>query len=684
MDAAKKEFFFNDIKEIKGVGKRLSNYLKNKKIEKIKDILFNFPYSETDRSKISKLDNLEIGNINTIKVFVKKIYFPRIRNLPNKVICEDDTGKIEIIYFNSREGYLRKIFPINKQIIISGKVTFYKKKYQITNPEYVTTIENKDYVAKNIPKYSLTKGINEKKYRSISEEIIKKIPLINDWLDNDFINKHNLANWNTAIKRLHTSKDSQNNQSNSFRRIAFDEICANLLSLSKNRKRIKKIKKAKLFNEIISNDILKHLPFRLTNSQAKVLKEINKDLQSETRMFRILQGDVGSGKTIVAMLAIANTIESKYQTAIMGPTEILTRQHYEFAKNIFKKINIKIEYLSGKTELKKRKKILLDLENGEIDLLFGTHALFQKKIKFKKLGLIIIDEQHKFGVKQRSDFAKKGGDFCDVLLMSATPIPRTMMMALYGDMDISIIDEKPSNRKKIITLSKPENKTNELWPYIKKQITKGNQIFWVCPLINDSSFLDYSSVLKKYEIINKQFPNKVGLIHGSLDKDAKDNILKKFLRKEISILVSTTVIEVGVDFPNANLIIIENSNKYGLAQLHQLRGRVGRGKIQGTCILLFKNSLSKNAIKRLKILKNSDDGFYIADEDLKIRGFGDLIGYQQSGLKNFKFADPQHHEDLFNIAETFIKNIQFDLNNSKYLFLLKLFDKAEIINIKEN
>ena len=283
MNTKKKEFFFDNINRIKGVGKKTFKLSKNKKIEKIKDIIFNFPYSDTDRSKISKLDNLEIGNVNTIKVFVKKIYFPRIRNLPNKVICEDDTGKIEIIYFNSREGYLRKIFPINKQIVISGKVTFYKKKYQITNPEYVTTIENKDYVAKNIPKYSLTKGINEKKYRSISEEIIKKIPLINDWLDNDFINKHNLANWNEAIKKLHISKDSQNNQSNSFRRIAFDEICANLLSLSKNRKRIKKIKKAKSFNEIISNNILKHLPFRLTNAQAKVLKEINKDLQSENK-----------------------------------------------------------------------------------------------------------------------------------------------------------------------------------------------------------------------------------------------------------------------------------------------------------------------------------------------------------------------------------------------------------------
>ena len=680
MDAAKKEFFFNNIKEIKGVGKRLSNYLKNKKIEKIKDILFNFPYSETDRSKISKLNKLEIGKINTVKVLVKKINFPRVRNLPNKIICEDETGKLEIIYFNSREGYLRKIFPLNEWVIISGKVNFYNKKYQITNPDYVTAIEKEEYVVRNIPKYNLTKGITEKKYRSISEEIINNIPKINDWLDENFIDKYGLVNWNEAIRKLHISKDSQDNQSKSFRRIVFDEICANLLSLSKNRKRIKKYKQAKKFNEIISNDIIKKLPFELTNAQHKVLNEINYDLKDKTRMFRILQGDVGSGKTIVAMLAIANTIESKYQAAFMGPTEILTRQHYEFAKNILKNKDIKIEYLSSKTELKKRKKILTDLETGNIDLLFGTHSLFQKKIKFKKLGFIVIDEQHKFGVKQRSDFAKKGGNFCDVLLMSATPIPRTMMMALYGDMDISKIDEKPSNRKKIITLSKPENKIKELWPYIKKQIIKGNQIFWVCPLIKDSSLLDYSSVLKKFETINKKFPNNVGLIHGSLDKETKDHVLKKFLKKEISILVSTTVIEVGVDFPNANLIIIENSNKYGLAQLHQLRGRVGRGKNQGVCILLFKNSLSKNAIKRIKILKNSDDGFFIAEEDLKIRGFGDLIGYQQSGLKNFKFADPLHHKDLFNLAEIFIRKKQSEINDNKYLFLLKLFDKAEIIN----
>ncbi len=308
---------------------------------------------------------------------------------------------------------------------------------------------------------------------------------------------------------------------------------------------------------------------------------------------------------------------------------------------------------------------------------------FKKKINFKRLGLVIIDEQHKFGVKQRSDFSQKGGENCDVLLMSATPIPRTMMMSLYGDMDISKITEKPANRKKIITLSKPEKKINELWPFIEKQIKNSKQIFWVCPLIEESTFLDYSSAKKKFDLINKKFPMQVGLIYGSLKQDKKNEILNKFLNKKISILVSTTVIEVGIDFPNANLIIIENANKFGLAQLHQLRGRVGRGFDQGTCILLFNERLSKNAIKRIKILKNSDDGFYIAEEDLKLRGFGDLIGYQQSGLKNFRFADPVNHEELFKLAEKYILNVRNNFNQNKYIFLLKLFDRAEIINDEE-
>ena len=411
----KKDFIFNDVVKLKGVGSQLAKYLKRKKIEKIKDIILNLPYSETDRTKISKLNELEIGKIQTVKVVVRKLNFPRVRNLPNKILCEDDVGKIDIVYFNSREGYLRKLYQINETLIISGKIGYFNKKYQITNPEYVTTLAKKDYVTKNIQKYNLTKGINEKKYRLISEQVINNIPKIEDWLDADFIKKNKLLNWNESMKNLHNSKESNNINSKSFRRLVFDELCANFFALSENRNIIKKNKISKSFSGNKSNLIKKKLPFTLTKSQERVLKEINIDLTSKKRMFRIVQGDVGSGKTIVSLLAICNIIESGYQCALMSPTEILAKQHFDLAKKIFKNQNFKINFLTGKTEYKIKKKIYKDLELGITDLLIGTHSLFQKKTKFKKLGLIVIDEQHKFGVRQRSDLAKKGGDNCDVL-----------------------------------------------------------------------------------------------------------------------------------------------------------------------------------------------------------------------------------------------------------------------------
>ena len=678
----KKEFIFKNVNNLKGIGLQTSKYLKKRKIEKIKDIILDLPYSETDRSKICKLNELEIGKIQTIKVVVKKLNFPRLRNLPNKIICEDNTGKIDIVYFNSREGYLRKLYPVGECLIISGKINYFNNKYQITNPDYVTKLENQSYVVKNIQKYNLTKGINEKKYRSITNQVIDNLPSITDWLESDFIKKNNLNDWNDSIQKLHNSKDSRNIQSKSFRRLVFDELCANFFTLLENRVRIKIEKKPKKFLNKKLKFIRESLPYKLTNSQNKVLLEINNDLASKKRMFRIIQGDVGSGKTIVSLLAISNIIESDYQCALMAPTEILAKQHYNLATKVYKNTGFKIDFLTGKTENHLRKQILKDLKSGKTNLLIGTHTLFQKKIIFKKLGLVIIDEQHKFGVRQRLELSKKGGDNCDLLLMSATPIPRTMMMSLYGDMDISKITEKPSRRKEILTLSKPEKKIDELWPFIKKQLSYNNQIFWVCPLIEDSKFLDYSSAKKRFDLVNEKFPNKVGLIHGALDKNEKDKVLKKFLDKELSILVSTTVIEVGIDFPNANLIVIENANKFGLAQLHQLRGRVGRGEKQGTCILLFKDGLSKKAIKRIHILKKSDDGFLIAEEDLRLRGFGDLIGYQQSGLKNFRFADPVNHEEIFKLAENYVKKNKENINQKKYKFLLKLFDKVDIINIE--
>ena len=675
------DFLFQNVSILDGVGTKTIKLLKKKKIEKISDLLWNFPQGFTDRSNLQTLDKLEIGKITTIKVKVVKYNFPRIRNLPNKVICEDKNGKIDIIFFNSREGYIRKILPLNTSVIISGKINYFKKKYQITNPAYIVPINKEDYVNKIIPKYSLTEGLTEKIYRKLIEQVLKNITDLTEWHNDKILKKIGNVGWSQSIFNVH--QDKENNFNSKFhRRLAYDEILANLLVLSQARKRIKKFKKIKKkFNNHLSNKLIRNFNFELTKNQVSIIKEINSDLQSEYKMFRLLQGDVGSGKTIVSLIAAANVIKSNWQVALMAPTEILAKQHYNLACKIFKSTNINIKFLSGNSDSKQKKLIQENLINGKINFLIGTHALFQKNIQFKNLGLVIIDEQHKFGVRQRIELSNKGGKNCDILLMSATPIPRTLVLAVYGDMDISRLIEKPMYRKDIITLSKPEEKIDEILIFIKKQIKNGNQVFWVCPLIEESKKLDYSAAVEKYNHLMKNFTNKVGLIHGGLEKEKKNKVLNNFLNKSIDILVSTTVIEVGIDFPNANVIIIENSNKFGLSQLHQLRGRVGRGINQGTCILLYKKNLSGSAKKRIKILKSSNDGFFIAEEDMKLRGFGDILGYQQSGIKDFKLADPIQHQDLFKIAEEDIKSIEYDENNfKKYDFLLKLFDKANIIN----
>ena len=480
---------------------------------------------------------------------------------------------------------------------------------------------------------------------------------------------------------MHKPENIGKFKKNFYQRLAFDEIFSTFLVNSEIRKKIKKIKKKKKFlDKTKQNKIINKLDFTLTNDQKKTLEEINNDLSSTNKMFRLLQGDVGSGKTIVSLLAAYNSINSGFQVAVMAPTEILARQHYNFAKKLFPK-EINIELISGKSEYKNKKEILKKLSNNEINIIFGTHAIFQKKVNFYNLGLIIIDEQHKFGVNQRKLLSDKGGNNCDVLLMTATPIPRTLTMTLYGDMDLSIIREKPKSRKPIKTYSKLESKIDDIIKFIKKEIKYGNQIFWVCPLIEESKKLDHSSAVKKFEYLEKLFPNQVSLLHGKTDLNDKEIILDNFLKKKFQILVSTTIIEVGIDFPNANVIIIENANKFGLSQLHQLRGRVGRGSKDSTCILMFKSNLSENAKKRINILKESNDGFYISEEDMKIRGFGDILGFKQSGIKNFKLADPVHNSDLFLLAEKEIRRIENQNENiSKFKPLIKLYDRADIIN----
>ena len=672
------EYLLSDITILKGVGKSLSSKFRKKNINTIFDLILSKPSKYIDRSTETKIKDLHIGKIQTVTLFVEKYNFPRIRNLPNKVICSDDTGKLDCIFFNSYEGYIKKILPLNQMVTVSGKIGFFRGRYQITNPTYVSTDKNK--IKKIHSNYNLTEGISDNIFNKTIKEALDSLPKMNEWLSSKILKNFDNVTWNEAIVNLHNPKKDQN-EKKYINRLIFDEILSTFLinsNIKKNFKRKKKLPKKINFNLI--NFVEKIVKFKLTLDQTKAIDQINKDISSNERMFRLLQGDVGSGKTIVSLISAQNVILNGYQVAFMAPTEILAKQHYNLYKRVFGN-NSSVDILTGKTDYKKKRDILNNLENKKIKIIFGTHALFQKKIKFKKLGLIVVDEQHKFGVNQRKKLSEKGGSNCDVLVMSATPIPRTMMMTLYGDMDITLIKSKPKNRKDIKTYTKDVNKINDVINYIKNEITNNNQIFWVCPLIEESKKIDHQSSILRYEFLKKIFKNQVGLIHGSLDKIDKESILNKFLQNEIKVLVSTTVIEVGIDFPNATCIVIEDSNKFGLSQLHQLRGRVGRGHKQSSCILLFKSSLSENARKRLKILKSSNDGFLIAEEDLRLRGYGDLLGFQQSGQKTFRLADPILNEDLFKLAEKEMEIIKKEnLNLSKYKSLLKLYDRADIIN----
>ena len=673
------EYFLSSVNNIKGIGKKTAKLYLKKKILNIFDLLWHMPISKIETSKTVNIDDLQIGKTQAIQITPVKYNFPRIRNLPNRVSCLSSGKKIDCIFFNSYEGYIKKILPINNEVIIFGKINYYKGKYQITNPKLVS--ETKDGNLKDVKKYSLTEGLTISKYNKTIETVLKVMPVLKEWHSNNILKKFNNVTWHESIKKIHSEDFDSLKNSYYLKRLIFDEIMSNFLISSQIRHKVKKHKKKEKNFKINNYDkYIKKLNFKLTNDQVNAINEINRDLKSRERMFRLLQGDVGSGKTIVSLISALNVINSGYQVALMVPTEILAKQHYNFASKFFGK-DINVELLTGKTEYSLKKKIIDNIKVNKINFVIGTHALFQKKIDYKNLGLIIIDEQHKFGVRQRKELSDKGGINCDVLVMSATPIPRTMILTIYGDMDVTLIKEKPKNRKEIKTYSKLDTKINEVIKYCKKEIISGNQIFWVCPLIEKSNKLDHQSAVEKHKLLKKYFNYKVGLVHGSLDKDEKDKVLSDFLNKKIDVLVSTTVIEVGIDFPNANVIVIENANKYGLSQLHQLRGRVGRGNKQSACILVFKSNLSENAKKRINILKKSNDGFEISEQDMILRGYGDVLGFKQSGIKKFMLADPILHKDLFELAEKEVKKIEFNNQNlGEYYKLLKLYDRASIIN----
>ena len=678
---------FSPVNKIKGVGPIISKKLLDKGITNKIDLFLNLPTGAIDRRFCPKLDQLEVGKVSTIFVTPIKYNIPRFRNLPNKVTCKDEYGQIDIIFFNSRENYIKQILPLNNEVIISGKVNVYKNKFQITNPEYIQSVEKENDIKKIMAKYSSVTGISAKTIQKIYNEEIKKLSEIDEWHDKDFIKKLNWPTWYESIFRLHNPENlsDMDKESKFYKRLAYDEIFSNFLIFSEIKKRIKKLqKKPKNINNLILSSIKNKLSFQLTQGQEKVLDEIFNDLSSVKKMLRVLQGDVGSGKTVVAMLAAATVVKSGYQVAFLCPTDLLAKQHYKLFKTILADENINISLLSGKTKLSEQQKVRSQIESSNIDIAIGTHSLFQEKTIFNNLGLIVIDEQHKFGVQQRINLSLKGNINTDVLLMTATPIPRTLILTTYGEMDISTIKEKPFRNTNISTLSKSLDKIDEIMKFVENKLYEGDQIYWVCPLIEDSEKLTkLSSAVTRFNFLKKKLKYNIGLIHGSLSNEEKDLEMKKFVDGKTKLIVSTTVIEVGIDNPNANTIIIENSERFGLSQLHQLRGRVGRGTKDGSCLLLYASNIGENGRKRIQILKSSMDGFYISEEDLKLRGFGDIIGYKQSGEKDFLIADPAYHNDLFELAKHQIeteqtKEIEIEKRYSK---LLKIFKKDKILNI---
>ena len=678
---------FSPVNKIKGVGPIISKKLLDKGITNKIDLFLNLPTGAIDRRFCPKLDQLEVGKVSTIFVTPIKYNIPRFRNLPNKVTCKDEYGQIDIIFFNSRENYIKQILPLNNEVIISGKVNVYKNKFQITNPEYIQSVEKENDIKKIMAKYSSVTGISAKTIQKIYNEEIKKLSEIDEWHDKDFIKKLNWPTWYESIFRLHNPENLSDidKESKFYKRLAYDEIFSNFLIFSEIKKRIKKLqKKPKTINNIILTNIKKKLSFQLTQGQEKVLDEIFNDLSSKKKMLRVLQGDVGSGKTVVAMLAAATVVKSGYQVAFLCPTDLLAKQHYKLFKTILADESINISLLSGKTKLSEQQKVRSQIESSNIDIAIGTHSLFQEKTIFNNLGLIVIDEQHKFGVQQRINLSLKGNINTDVLLMTATPIPRTLILTTYGEMDISTIKEKPFRNTNISTLSKSLDKIDEIMKFVENKLYEGDQIYWVCPLIEDSEKLTkLSSAVTRFNFLKKKLKYNIGLIHGSLSNEEKDLEMKKFVDGKTKLIVSTTVIEVGIDNPNANTIIIENSERFGLSQLHQLRGRVGRGTKDGSCLLLYASNIGENGRKRIQILKSSMDGFYISEEDLKLRGFGDIIGYKQSGEKDFLIADPAYHNDLFELAKYQIeteqtKEIEIE---KRYNKLLKIFKKDKILNI---
>lgn len=657
----------NSLKSLKGVGPKRALLLEKMNLFTIEDLINNIPRSFEDRTNLKTLGGAIQGEKQVFKVeIIKKPFFLKTKNGLHilKVMVADETGIASLVWFN--QDYLKGKIVLGQKYWVYGKVLFSRSELQIQNAEI--EIWKQNAISEELyPIYKLTHGISNKIMTGIvSSALDQGLNYISNVLPDSIQNKYGFVEKRKAIYKLHYPK-SIDEYNKSRKQLAYEELLVMQLGLFRLKEKNTKSDgiEFNLNNEI--NVFIKTLPYKLTNSQLKVLNEIFMDMSLPNQMNRLIQGDVGSGKTIIAILAMYNAVLNGYQATMMAPTEILAVQHYEYLLKIFKGRDINLGLLTGKQSKKTKEKVLEDLKKGKINILVGTHALIQSGVEFCKLGLTVTDEQHRFGVKQRLNLVQKGS-FPDALVMTATPIPRTLALILYGDLDISILDESPPDRKSIKTYAVDNKMEARIYAFIEKQLIEGRQAYVVCPLILDNKSSDVISVQEQYTKLKDCISNKykIALMHGKLPPNEKDKIMADFKEKKIDVLVSTTVIEVGVNIPNANLMVIQNAERFGLAQIHQLRGRVGRSQYQSFCILINNNN-SQISRERMRILESTSDGFIISEKDLELRGPGDFFGTLQHGLPELKFANLIQDIDILKIAQKDAKYIIENIFDEEFL-----------------